>query len=249
MLVTTSAREAGRIGASMAAPPRTAICGRPSRPCGRAISTIAITRNSATSVNLEKFTENPAMLTSPMPMQSALTSATRTAAIYEPTIEPMPPITTTTKASRDDCQIHAEIGGLARDLQRAAEAGEQRAKRKDGGEQHRLIDAERAQHFAVFGGGAHQPAETRAREHRMQHDQHQRRNRDQENIVARHAPAENFNGAAQAGCARTEQVLRSPQPQRRVVDDQKQREGGEKLKQFRRGIDAAATAVSRSERR
>ena len=131
----------------------------------------------------------------------------------------------------------AEIGGLARDLQRAAETGEQRAKRKDGGEQHRLIDSERAQHLAVFGRGAHQPAETRAREHRMQHDQHQRRNRDQENIVARHAPAENFNGAAQAGCARTEQVLRSPQPQRRVVDDQKQREGGEKLKQFRRGIE------------
>ena len=39
------------------------------------------------------------MLTSPTPIQSALTSATRTAAIYEPTIEPMPPITTTTKAS------------------------------------------------------------------------------------------------------------------------------------------------------
>ena len=135
-------------------------------------------------------------------------------------------------------EIHAEIGRLARDLQRAAEAGEQRAEREYGGEQHRLIDAERAEHLAIFGGGAHQPAEARAREYDMQRDQYQRRDRDQENVVARHAPAENVDGAAQTGRARAEQVLGSPQPQRRVVDDQEQRESGEQLKQFRRRINA-----------
>ena len=139
----------------------------------------------------------------------------------------------------DHRQVHAEIGRLARDLQRAAEAGEQRAEREYGGEQHRLIDAERAQHLAVFGGGAHQPAEARAREYEMQRDQHQRRDRDQENVVARHAPPENVDGAAQTGRPRAEQILGSPKPQRRVVDDQKQRESGEQLKQFRRRINAS----------
>ncbi len=75
-------REAGRIGASgSAAAPRAATCGRPSRPCGLAISTMAMTRNSATSVNLEKFTEKPPKVTSPRPMQRALTSAMSTAAM------------------------------------------------------------------------------------------------------------------------------------------------------------------------
>ncbi len=41
----------------------------------------------------------------------------------------------------------------------------------------------------------------------------------------------------QARRARAEQVLRPPDPQRRVVDDEHQREGGEQLEQFRRAID------------
>ncbi len=41
----------------------------------------------------------------------------------------------------------------------------------------------------------------------------------------------------QARRARPEQIFRSPQPQRGVIDDQKQREGGEQLEQFGRGID------------
>jgi hypothetical protein len=39
-----------------------------------------MTKNSATSVSLEKFTENPPRLKSPMPMHNALTSAMSTAA-------------------------------------------------------------------------------------------------------------------------------------------------------------------------
>ena len=138
----------------------------------------------------------------------------------------------------DDDQIGGEIGRLARDLQRAAEAGERRAEREHGGEQHRLIDAERADHLAVLRRGADQPAEARARQREMQRQQHQRADDDQEQIVARQPAAEDFDRAAQARRARPEQILRSPEPQRRVVDDQHQREGRQQLEQFGRAIDA-----------
>ena len=137
----------------------------------------------------------------------------------------------------DDGQVHAEIGRLARDLQRTAETGEQGAQGEHGGEQHRLIDAKRAEHVAILGRGAHQAAEARAREHDVQQTERDRRDDDQEGIVARQIAAEDLDGAAQAGSARPEQIFRSPQPQRRIIDDKEQREGGEQLEQLRRGID------------
>ena len=45
------------------------------------------------------MTETPAMLTAPMLMHSALTSAIRIAARYAPGMDPIPPTTTTTNAS------------------------------------------------------------------------------------------------------------------------------------------------------
>ena len=96
----------------------------------------------------------------------------------------------------DRGEIGAEIGRLARHLQRAAEAGERGAEREHGGEQQRLIDAERADHLAVLRRRAHQPAETRARQRNMQRDQRQRRDGGEEQVVARQMAAENFDGAA-----------------------------------------------------
>ena len=63
--------------------------------------------------------------------------------------------------------------------------------------------------------------------------------RDQHEVVARKAAAENVDGVAQARRARTQQVLRTPQPQRRVVDHEHEREGGEQLEQLGHVIDAA----------
>ena len=77
---------------------------------------------------------------------------------------------------------HDQIGGkvcrLARNLQRAAKACEHRADRKHRSEQKRLIDAERAHHFAILRSGAHKPAETRAGKREMQRQQHQRAHHD-----------------------------------------------------------------------
>ncbi len=139
----------------------------------------------------------------------------------------------------DRGQIHAEIGRLARDLERAAEPREPGADREHGREQERLVDAERAEHLAILRRGAHQAAEARAREHDIEGAEHERGDDDQESVVARHAAAEDVEGAAQAGRPRSQQVVGSPQPQHGVVDDQEKRECGEELEQFRRDIDAA----------
>ena len=99
MAASCSARLAGRSGGSIAAVLRVGAWARPIRPQGRQTSTTAITRNSATSVSLEKLKSMPNHCTVPMPTHIALISAINSAATNAPGIEPMPPTTTTTNAS------------------------------------------------------------------------------------------------------------------------------------------------------
>ena len=135
-------------------------------------------------------------------------------------------------------QVHREVGRLAGQLQRAAEAGERRAAGEHEREEQGLVDAERADHLAVLRGGADQPAEARLGQNEVQADQHDRPGDDQEQVVAREAAIENFDRAAQARRARSEQIFVAPDPERRIVDDQQHREGGEQLEQLRRLVDA-----------
>ena len=73
----------------------------------------------------------------------------------------------------------------------------------------------------------------------MESYQRQRRDRGKEQIVARQLAAEHFDGAAQAGRARAEQIFRAPKVERGVVDDQYQREGGKQLEQFGRAVNSS----------
>jgi hypothetical protein len=139
----------------------------------------------------------------------------------------------------DDDQVEPEIGGLARHLQRAAESGEEGAEHEHHGEQHGLVDAERADHLAVLRGRADQSPEAGLCQHQVKQQQDERTDDDQEKVVARKVAPENFDRAAQARSAGPEQVFGSPHVLRRVVDDQDQREGREQLELFRRLIDAA----------
>src|SRR5262245_46238239 len=117
-----------------------------------------MTRNSATSVSLEKLTAKaPKWTTDPNAQRLHLGdddgceegAGDRThAADHDDD-----------KGVADHDQIEPEIGGLTRHLQRAAEAGEEGAEHEHHGEQHGLVDAERADHLAVLRGGADQPAE------------------------------------------------------------------------------------------
>src|SRR6266511_2753684 len=141
--------------------------------------------NSATSVSLEKLTVKPPKWTTPRPMHSALTSAMMTAARKAPVIEPIPPTTTTTKAS----PITTRFGRLIR----AAEAGQEGAEHEYDGEQHRLIDAKGAHHLAILRGGADQASEPGLCQHQMEQQQNDRTDDHQEQVVARKVAAEDLD--------------------------------------------------------
>ena len=127
--------------------------------------------------------------------------------------------------------------GIARDLQRAAEGREKDAKRKHAGEQPFLIDAERRHHVAVLRRRAHQHAPARALEQQPEHAEHDRTERDQEQIVARDVLAEEIDRALEAGRAAAEQIVRSPDQHDDILDHQGQAEGCQQLEQFRRMVD------------
>ena len=78
------------------------------------------------------------------------------------------------KGVRNDRQVHEEVGGLARDLHRAAQAREERPEREHAGEQPFLVHAQRAGHFAILGRGAHQRAPARLPEDHPENGKHQR---------------------------------------------------------------------------
>ena len=139
---------------------------------------------------------------------------------------------------RDHGEIDIQAGRLARDLQRTAEARQQRAEREHAREQPSLVDAEHARHLAVFRGGAHKYSDAGFLEDELDGDQDQRPDRDQQQVVGREGAAGDGNRTFQAGRARPEQVFRAPGPQRRVLDDEYQRERGQQLQQLRRLVDS-----------
>ena len=157
----------------------------------------------------------------------------------------MPPTTTTTKAS-PMVAVQIQRGRLARQLQRAAQPGQQkRAEREHAGEQPGLVDAERADHLAVLRGGAHQRApQRRAREQQPQRGQHHRADDDQEQVVAGNAPAEDVD--RRPGPARGPSRSSGPRATAPRPDDQHQREGGQQLEQLRRAVDARSSSTSTS---
>ena len=140
---------------------------------------------------------------------------------------------------RDDVEIHQQVGAALGQLDRPAEPGQRRAEEQHAGEQPALVDAEGGDHLAVEGRRAHQRAPARAVEQQPQAGQHERRDRDQHEIVFRQALAEDRDRAGETGRARTDQVFRTPDPQGDILDDQDHAEGRDQLEQFRRPVDAA----------
>ena len=144
----------------------------------------------------------------------------------------------------DECvangqQVEVERGRLARQLQRAAQAREHRAEREHTGEQPGLVHAERTDHLAILRRRAHQHAPAGALEQQPQRAQHQRASDDQQQIVAGKAPAQDVDRTGQPRRTGSQQILGPPQPQRRVLDHQHQREGREQLEQLGRAVDPA----------
>ena len=95
----------------------------------------------------------------------------------------------------DDAQVQRVMHRVARNLQRAAERCEKHTEREHAGEQPFLIDAERRHHVAVLRRRAHQYAPARTLEQQPEHAEHDRAERDQEEIIARNVLAEEIDGA------------------------------------------------------
>ena len=171
----------------------------------------------------------------PKAVSSPISSAARNA----PSTLPMPPTTTTTKASAMILQVHVVGDRVARQLERAAERGQAGAEREHRGEQPGLVDAERADHLAVLGRGAHQDAPAGAPEQPGERAEHGRAEGDQHQLVLRETLAEDRDRAGEARRPRPDLVLRSPDDDHQLPDDQHHAEGREQLEQLGRLVDPA----------
>ena len=207
---------------------RAAASARPSSPQGRTISTIAITRKTRT---IEIFGKTR--------MPKALSSDTMIAARKVPGTLPRPPITTTTSASVITCKSIVWFAASRGNSSAPPSAGEKDAEREDAGEQPFLVDAERRHHLAILRRRAHQHAPGRAAEEQPDERENERSEGDQQQVVSREGLAEEVDRALEARRARTEQLARPPDQQHEILDDERDAEGREQLKQFRRVVDAA----------
>ncbi|MNV24002.1 hypothetical protein D3C71_1150450 [compost metagenome] len=143
------------------------------------------------------------------------------------------------KRCADGVEVHLQRGGFARQLQRTAQARQQRAQSKHRREQPGLVHAQGADHFAVLRSSAHQRAPACAGEQQPQEAQHHRAHDDQKQVIRRELPPQDVDRARQPRRARAQQFFRPPEPQRSVLDDQHQRKRGQQLEQLGRLVDAA----------
>ena len=139
----------------------------------------------------------------------------------------------------DQRQVEVEVGRLVRHLQGAAERGEEGAEREHRREEPALVDAERADHLAVLRRGAHEQAPAGSLQQQPERAEDDRADEDREHVVARERLAEDVDRALQRRRLRAEQVFRAPGAQRRVADDEDEREGREQLVQLGRRVEPA----------
>ena len=140
---------------------------------------------------------------------------------------------------RDDREVHLPRSRDARDLQRAAKPRQEGAEEQRAGEQHRLVDAERAHHLPVPRRGADQDTEARAVHQQPQQPEHRRTDEDQEQLIGRETLAQYLDAMAQPRRARPGDVHRPPDPQHRILHHQHHAEGRQQLEQLRHLVDAA----------
>ena len=139
----------------------------------------------------------------------------------------------------DDAQVHVVGHGIPRQLQGAAERREPCAEREHRGEQPGLIDAQRPDHLPILGGGAHENPPTGAAKQQVQRAEHGGPERDQDDLVLGKPLAEDRDRAGKARRPRPEEILRPPDHDHQLADDQHDAEGREQLEQLRRRVDAS----------
>ncbi len=212
--------------------------GLPRNPYGFTTSTTAITTNSATSVSLGNATATPKMSTVPRPMQSARVSPISSAARKAPGIEPRPPTTVTTNASAMIARSMPRLAGSCGSCSAPASPARNAPSANTAVNSARSLmpSAPAMTRFSVAARTSI-PKRVLLDEPR-EAEQHERPDADEEEIVGRHRAPEHVDRAGEARRARTQQISRTPDRERRVADDQHDAERGRELQELWCGVDA-----------
>ena len=186
--------------------------GRPSRPAGRTTSTNAISTNTA---KMEKPGQHQDAerqhLAEDDGAEEGAPERSEPADHHDD------------EGFDDDVDVHAGHDAAYRRDQGSAQAGEERA-----GHEHQRVEladigAERGQHLAVVGGGAHHASGARAAEQQPAGKRDRRPKGDDEQVVVRHDDAEDLEPAGKAWRPRDGELLRAPDDLGDVAEDQHQR--------------------------
>ncbi len=214
---------------------------------GRTTSTIAMIRNSTTRVSLEKTISAPNQWTVPTPMQKALRDADQDGGEEGAADAAQAADHGDDEGVGDDGKVELEVGGLARDLQRAAQPASTAPTKNTEVKSLAWSTPSAPTISRSWVGGAHQRAPARARQQQPHGEQHDRADGDQQQVVGRDAAAQDLDGHGEAGRARADQVLGAPGEEGDVLDHQHDGEGGEQLEQLGRACRCArstSTSIS-----
>ena len=211
------------------APPaaRSGPSGRPRRPHGRTMSTTAITTKISTIETRGRIRMPKAFST---PMSSEARSAPHT--------EPMPPMTTTTKASTMTVVSITVVSGTRGTCSAPASPARNAAEHEDAGEEPRLVHAERGDHLAVLRRGADQHAPARAVEDEPEPERDQGPEDDHREVVGREELAEERHRAREARRLGAGLVVRAPDEGHGVGHHEHEREGEQELVELGRPVHA-----------
>ncbi len=124
-------------------------------------------------------------------------------------------------------------------MQRTAEPGQRRTKCENPGKEPGLVDAERTDHLTILGRSADQNTHTGAGHEIPEAHGDQGRDCQKGKVVFRDRLAHHPENPSHPGGARPEEVVRSPDDQREILNDQNDAEGRDKLEQLRGPVDRA----------
>ena len=135
------------------------------------------------------------------------------------------------KCFGDDIDVHLQIGGVLRYLQRTRQASKKAPEKNDACEQKALIDSKRRRHFAVLRGSPDEDAPSSPMQDEPNGREHERSDGDQRKVVFGKELTGEFDGAAQPGRARREDFVGPPDRLHQILNNQDDREGGDNLEQ------------------
>ena len=172
-------------------------------------------------------------------MPKALSSETMIAARNVPGTLPRPPMTTTTSASVITCRSIVWFAASRGNSSAPPSAARKTPSANTLVNSHFWLTPSAATISRSCVAARTSTPQLVRRNSNHSEREHQRRQRDQQQVVGREGLAEEVDRALEARRARAEQLARPPDQQHEILDDERDAEGREQLEQFRRVVDAA----------